>query len=151
MANKFIGRMHQQKKVRYNCVNKFLFKKYRFSEPKARPPPSHHRDTDERPSCQWGSKCRDIGDRQHRENYSHLTPDQDKDARPESGHRQYPCQYGSKCYDHTDRHRAKYSHPSGEEKDKHTKDQRTPCKYGLQCRSIGDADHRGKYSHPKAS
>ncbi|CAF2714671.1 unnamed protein product [Rotaria sp. Silwood2] len=58
---------------------------------------------DGRASCQWGSKCRDITNAQHRAEYSHET-----DGPSHEG----PCKYGATCYDNSSYHRARFSHHS---------------------------------------
>jgi len=30
-------------------------------------------------------------------------------------------------------------------------DSRPPCRYGLECRKMGDAEHQSKYSHKKSN
>ncbi|CAF2090864.1 unnamed protein product [Rotaria magnacalcarata] len=62
---------------------------------------------------------------------------------------------GCECFDQ-DPHRMRYSHGEkvyevkGKEvpREKHDRDQRTPCRYGSKCWGIGDHLHCKEYSHP---
>ena len=66
-----------------------------------------------RTPCKWGSKCRDIGNNQHRREYSHPTTDQPKsNDLGEDTSRRRPCAYGAGCFDLGSQHRVQFSHPT---------------------------------------
>ncbi|CAF3383056.1 unnamed protein product [Rotaria socialis] len=98
--------------------------------------------------CQWGSKCWNIGDRKHCEQFAHSTPGHSEDnIRQASQQHKNPCRYGAKCYSTSSNHRAEYSHPPSEKDDNPIKHSRKPCRYGESCSLISDTSHRAKYSH----
>ncbi|CAF3516153.1 unnamed protein product [Adineta steineri] len=89
--------------------------------------------------CKWGSICRELGNQQHCEEYSHS-------SKPQHHHEQIPCKWSSACWEiGNQQHCEKYSHSS---KSEHHHAQ-IPCKWGSQCRTMNDPNHVKRYSHSK--
>ncbi|CAF2136304.1 unnamed protein product [Rotaria magnacalcarata] len=96
--------------------------------------------------CKCNKKCDQVVDPFHRAAYRHT----------DLSDFLKPCRDQTGCRDNSNKHRMRYSHGEkvyevkGKEvpREKHDRDQRTPCRYGSKCWGIGDHLHCKEYSHP---
>ncbi|CAF1449120.1 unnamed protein product, partial [Rotaria sordida] len=95
------------------------------------------------PDCQFGKGCKQLNDPIHRSKYHH----------PGWPYFLIPCYDQKRCPNKSNQHRIKYSHGERVFETKRTADtqdydQQKPCRHGIRCRDIGDAQHCKMFSHP---